>query len=73
VKSKADVLARLGRAPRVRASVYEGAGTSRRTLNWRAPTTFPNQVLGDLVMLRDRSRGRSKAFYRALRMAPVDG
>lgn len=57
MSTKADVLARLGRVPRARAAVYESAGTSRRTLNWRAPTTYPNQVLGDLVMLRDRSRG----------------
>jgi len=57
VKSKDAALARLGRLPRVRAAVYEGAATSRRTLNWRAPTTYPNQVLGDITMLRDRSRG----------------
>lgn len=55
--TKAGARARLARVPRVRAAVYEGAASTRRTLGWRAPTTYPNQVLGDLTMLRDRSRG----------------
>jgi lambda family phage portal protein len=43
-----------------RASVrntYEAASTTRRTLNWNAPTVSPNAaVLGSLSRLRDRSR-----------------
>ncbi len=59
MSNKQAALARLGAAavPAVRAAVYEGAASSRRTLNWRAPTTYPNAILPDLRMLRDRSRG----------------
>jgi lambda family phage portal protein len=60
-----DKLARLARLgakaiPAVRAAVYESAAATRRTLNWRAPTTYPNAVLPDLRMLRDRSRGATR-------------
>jgi lambda family phage portal protein len=62
MSDKMTKLARLGASavPSVRAAVYEGATSTRRTLNWRAPTTYPNAVLPDLRMLRDRSRGATR-------------
>ncbi len=54
--AKRAALARL--APRPRAAVYEAGSTTRRTLDWRAPTVGPSLgVLSVLGLLRDRSRG----------------
>lgn len=49
---------RRTRAVRASTTVYEaGSSGSRRTIGWRAPTTSPNAaILGNLAMLRDRSR-----------------
>lgn len=41
----------------VKASIYEAGTTgNRRAIRWHAPTTTPNQTLGSLSTLRDRSR-----------------
>lgn len=37
-------------------AIHESAAQTRRTIGWRAPTTFPNDILGNLTTLRDRSR-----------------
>ena len=47
----------VSRAPKMRAQVYEAGTFTRRTLNWRAPTTGANtSLLNNLQTLRDRSR-----------------
>jgi lambda family phage portal protein len=39
---------------------YVGAGTGRRALGWSAPTKSPNDVLGSVPRLRDRSRAATR-------------
>lgn len=54
---KKQIASLTGRIPvRVRAAVYDAGASTRRTLGWRPPTTYPNQVLNVLTRLRDRSR-----------------
>lgn len=46
--------------PRRARNSYEAGQHVRRTLNWNAPTTFPNDVLYNLTTLRDRSRAAAR-------------
>lgn len=39
-----------------KASIYQAGQSGRRFLRWNAPTTYPNQNLGHLSTMRDRSR-----------------
>lgn len=48
-------------AVRKTVALYEAGAHSRRTLNWRAPTTSANQaILANLATLRDRSRAATR-------------
>lgn len=45
-------------AVKASSTIYEaGSTSSHRAVRWRQPTTQPNQMLGNLSTLRDRSRG----------------
>jgi lambda family phage portal protein len=41
-------------------SIYDGGAQTRRTVGWRAPTTFPNDLLNSLTTVRDRSRAAAR-------------